>query len=131
MEPEAAPGPAPHLYCSWACHALPRHCSCPNPALRCTLPCPACPALPCHALLALPSPLCPPILPPHSALPARLPALLRPQGSLDEAAVERLKDDDAVSLLFSALSEQYPQVGRAGWAGGLVLYMGLVFRCVC
>ncbi|KAL4419725.1 hypothetical protein ABPG75_006823 [Micractinium tetrahymenae] len=32
------------------------------------------------------------------------------QGSLDEAAVERLKDDDAVSLLFNALSQQYPQL---------------------
>lgn len=41
-----------------------------------------------------------------------LPVVVAPQGSLDEAAVERLKDDDAVSLLFAALSQQYPQVGR-------------------
>lgn len=34
------------------------------------------------------------------------------QASLDGAAVERLKDDDAVSLLFNVLSQQYPQVGR-------------------
>lgn len=32
------------------------------------------------------------------------------QASLDGAAVERLKDDDAVSLLFNVLSQQYPQL---------------------
>ncbi|PSC70033.1 traB domain-containing isoform X1 [Micractinium conductrix] len=32
------------------------------------------------------------------------------QGSLEEAAVERLKEDDAVSLLFAALGQQYPEL---------------------
>lgn len=36
--------------------------------------------------------------------------------TLDAAAVERLKDDDAVSLLFAQLSAAYPEVGLAGWA---------------
>ncbi len=44
---------------------------------------------------------------PHPPSPGHRAAV---QGSLDEAAVERLKDDDAVSLLFDTLSRQYPQV---------------------
>lgn len=33
------------------------------------------------------------------------------QQQLDVAAIERLKEDDAVSLLFTQLSEAYPEVG--------------------
>ena len=32
--------------------------------------------------------------------------------SFDAAAIERLKEDDAVSLLFAQLSQEYPEVGR-------------------
>lgn len=45
--------------------------------------------------------------------------------TLDAAAVERLKDDDAVSLLFTQLSAAYPEVGMAGTAClGLVCALG-------
>jgi hypothetical protein len=37
-------------------------------------------------------------------------ALAAQQNALDAAAIEQLKDDDAVSLLFDQLSEAYPQV---------------------
>ena len=36
--------------------------------------------------------------------------------ALDEAAVEALKDDDAISLLFNQLSAEYPEVSLCGRA---------------
>ena len=45
---------------------------------------------------------------------------VRLQGGLDAAAIERLKDDDAISLLFNQLGRDYPQVGVAGAGAGKV-----------
>ena len=53
---------------------------------------------------------------------------VRLQGGLDVAAIERLKDDDAISLLFKQLSQDYPQVGawEAGRQGGRGTGFGLL-----
>lgn len=40
--------------------------------------------------------------------------------SLDAAAIERLKEDDAVSLLFAQLSAAYPEVRARLWRGAAV-----------